>query len=45
MLYSFPNIKFSLIVRIGGGILTPKYNIYLRDVMVSASSHRKGGIF
>jgi hypothetical protein len=45
MLYSFPNIRIGLIVGIGGGALSLKYNIRLSDIVVSASSDGKGGVF
>ncbi|KAK7219185.1 hypothetical protein V2G26_007188 [Clonostachys chloroleuca] len=45
MLSSFPNVRISLMVGIGGGAPSRKHNIRLRDVMVSASGNRKGGVF
>ncbi|PTD03484.1 hypothetical protein FCULG_00012821 [Fusarium culmorum] len=45
MLNSFPNVRFGLMVGIGGGAPTPKHDIRLGDVVVSASGHGKGGVF
>ncbi|KAF5707794.1 hypothetical protein FMUND_10944 [Fusarium mundagurra] len=45
MLHSFPNVRFGLMVGIGGGAPTPEHDIRLGDVVVSASGHGKGGIF
>jgi nucleoside phosphorylase len=45
ILYSFPNVRFGLMVGIGGGAPTTEHNIRLGDVMVSASGYRKGGMF
>ncbi|EXK77499.1 hypothetical protein FOQG_17796 [Fusarium oxysporum f. sp. raphani 54005] len=45
MLNSFPNVRFGLMVGIGGGAPTPEHDIRLGDVVVSASSHGKGGVF
>ncbi|EXL39993.1 hypothetical protein FOCG_17443 [Fusarium oxysporum f. sp. radicis-lycopersici 26381] len=45
MLNSFPNVRFGLMVGIGGGAPTPEHDIRLGDVVVSASGHGKGGVF
>ncbi|KAF5699602.1 hypothetical protein FGLOB1_11266, partial [Fusarium globosum] len=45
MLNSFPNIRFGLMVGIGGGAPTAEHDIRLGDVVVSASGHGKGGVF
>ncbi|KAG7408365.1 Ankyrin repeat domain-containing protein 50 [Fusarium oxysporum f. sp. rapae] len=45
MLHSFPNVRFGLMVGIGGGAPTPERDIRLGDVVVSASGHGKGGVF
>ncbi|KAH7173075.1 hypothetical protein DER46DRAFT_623644 [Fusarium sp. MPI-SDFR-AT-0072] len=45
MLYSFPNIRISLMVGIGGGAPSPKHDIRLGDIGVSASGGgRFGGV-
>ncbi|EGU74404.1 hypothetical protein FOXB_15094, partial [Fusarium oxysporum f. sp. conglutinans Fo5176] len=45
MLNSFPNVRFGLMVGIGGGAPTPEHDIRLGDVVVSASGHGTGGVF
>ncbi|KAH7200913.1 hypothetical protein BKA60DRAFT_601085 [Fusarium oxysporum] len=45
MLNSFPNVRFGLMVGIGGGAPTSEHDIRLGDVVVSASGHGKGGVF
>ncbi|CAF3557462.1 unnamed protein product [Fusarium graminearum] len=45
MLHSFPNVRFGLMVGIGGGAPTAEHDIRLGDVVVSASGHGKGGVF
>ncbi|KAF4438373.1 hypothetical protein F53441_12819, partial [Fusarium austroafricanum] len=45
MLRSFPNIRFGLMVGIGGGAPSAKHDIRLGDVVVSARSNKKGGVF
>jgi hypothetical protein len=45
MLRSFPNIRFGLMVGIGGGAPSAKHDIRLGDVVVSARSNGKGGVF
>jgi nucleoside phosphorylase len=45
MLHSFPNVRFGLMVGIGGGAPAPEHDIRLGDVVVSASGHGKGGVF
>ncbi|KAF4447588.1 nucleoside phosphorylase domain-containing protein [Fusarium austroafricanum] len=44
MLHSFTNVRFGLMVGIGGGAPTPEHDIRLGDVVVSASGHGKGGV-
>ncbi|POR37483.1 Uncharacterized protein TPAR_02314 [Tolypocladium paradoxum] len=45
MLHSFPNVRIGLMVGIGGGAPSPKNDIRLGDVVVSASGVRKCGVF
>ncbi|KAF4947133.1 hypothetical protein FSARC_14038 [Fusarium sarcochroum] len=45
MLHSFPNVKIGLMVGIGGGAPSPKHDIRLGDIVVSASGNGKGGVF
>ncbi|KAG7402908.1 Ankyrin repeat domain-containing protein 50 [Fusarium oxysporum f. sp. rapae] len=45
MLRSFPNIRFGLMVGIGGGAPSAKHDIRLGDVVVSTRSNGKGGVF
>jgi nucleoside phosphorylase len=45
MLHSFPNIRIGLMVGIGGGAPTPKHDIRLGDIVVSAPRDGKGGVF
>ncbi|EWZ30352.1 hypothetical protein FOZG_15843 [Fusarium oxysporum Fo47] len=46
MLHSFPNIRIGLMVGIGGGAPSPKHDIRLGDIVVSASGNGKhGGVF
>ncbi|KAG7418682.1 Ankyrin repeat domain-containing protein 50 [Fusarium oxysporum f. sp. raphani] len=46
MLHSFPNIRIGLMVGIGGGAPSPKHDIRLGDIVVSASGDGKsGGVF
>ncbi|KAJ1328888.1 ankyrin repeat domain-containing protein 50 [Microdochium nivale] len=45
MLHSFPHIRIGLMVGIGGGAPSPKHDIRLGDVVVSATGTRKGGVF
>lgn len=45
MLRSFPNVRFGLIVGIGGGAPSAKHDIRLGDVVVSSPSNGKGGVF
>jgi nucleoside phosphorylase len=44
MLHSFPNIRIGLMVGIGGGAPTPKHDIRLGDIVVSAPRDGKGGV-
>ena len=41
MLHSFPNARIGLTVGIGGGAPSPKHDIRLGDIVVSASSDGK----
>ncbi|KAJ5344405.1 hypothetical protein N7452_002409 [Penicillium brevicompactum] len=45
ILNSFHNIRISLIVKIGEGILSESYNIQLGDVVVSAPRDDKSDMF
>jgi nucleoside phosphorylase len=45
ILYSFCNVRIGLIIGIGGGIISRKYNIRFGDIVVSASLDGKGGVF
>lgn len=45
MLHTFPNVRIGLMVGIGGGAPSPKHDIRLGDVVVSASGNGKGGVF
>ena len=45
MLHSFPNVRIGLMVGIGGGAPSPKHDIRLGDIVVSASGDGKGGVF
>lgn len=45
MLHSFPNVRIGLMVGIGGGAPSPKHDIRLGDIVVSASGTGKGGVF
>ena len=45
MLHSFPNIRISLMVGIGGGAPSPKHDIRLGDIVVSAPRNGKSGVF
>ena len=45
MAHSFPNVRIGLMVGIGGGAPTPKNDIRLGDVVVSAPRDGKGGVF
>ncbi|KAM5361449.1 hypothetical protein ACJA88_014465 [Fusarium oxysporum] len=45
MLHSFPNIRFGLMVGIGGGAPTSEHDIRLGDVVVSTFGHRRGVVF
>ncbi|KAH7146633.1 nucleoside phosphorylase domain-containing protein [Dactylonectria estremocensis] len=45
MLSSFPNARIGLLVGISGGAPSPKHNIRLSNVVISASSNGKGGVF
>lgn len=45
MLHSFPNIRFGLMVGIGGGAPSQAHDIRLGDVVVSSPSGENGGVF
>jgi nucleoside phosphorylase len=45
MLHSFSNVRIGLMVGIGGGALSPKHDIRLGDIVISASRDGKGGVF
>jgi nucleoside phosphorylase len=45
MLHSFPTIRIGLMVGIGGGAPSPKHDIRLGDVVVSATGNATGGVF
>jgi len=45
MLHSFPNVRISLMVGIGGGAPSPKHDIRLGDIVVSASCDGEDGVF
>jgi nucleoside phosphorylase len=45
MARSFPSIRIGLMVGIGGGAPSPKHDIRLGDVVVSAPHNGKGGLF
>ena len=45
MLHSFPNVRIGLMVGVAGGAPSPKHDIRLGDIVVSAASDRKGGVF
>ncbi|KAL7803874.1 putative wd40 protein [Trichoderma afarasin] len=45
LLRSFPNIRFGLMVGIGGGAPTSHHDIRLGDVVVSTPGDGKGGVF
>ncbi|KAF2463262.1 purine and uridine phosphorylase [Lindgomyces ingoldianus] len=45
MLSSFPNIRIGLVVGIGGGVPSPKHDIRLGDIVVSAPRGGMSGVF
>ncbi|KAH7463981.1 hypothetical protein FOMA001_g17855 [Fusarium oxysporum f. sp. matthiolae] len=45
ILRSFPNIRVGLLVGIGGGAPSPKHDIRLGDIVVSAPRGGNGGVF
>ncbi|KAL6819981.1 hypothetical protein V8C40DRAFT_281313 [Trichoderma camerunense] len=45
LLRSFPNVRFGLMVGIGGGAPISHYDIRLGDVVVSTPGNNKGGVF
>jgi hypothetical protein len=45
MLHSFPNARIGLMVGISGGAPSPKHDIRLGDIVVSAPRDGKGGVF
>jgi nucleoside phosphorylase len=44
MVHSFPNIRFGLMVGIGGGAPTAKHDIRLGDIVVSSAQNGRGGL-
>ncbi|KAJ0333855.1 hypothetical protein KNSL1_013718 [Colletotrichum chrysophilum] len=45
MLHSFPNVRIGLMVGIGGGAPSSRYDVRLGDVVVSSRNGGKGGVF
>ncbi|KAJ5701284.1 hypothetical protein N7488_008832 [Penicillium malachiteum] len=45
MLHSFTNVKIGLIVGIGGGVPSPRHDIRLGDIVVSAVRNGKSSVF
>jgi nucleoside phosphorylase len=45
MLHSFPNVRIGLAVGIGGGATSPKHDVRLGDIVVSAPCNGEGGMF
>ncbi|KAJ9603384.1 hypothetical protein H2200_012162 [Cladophialophora chaetospira] len=45
MMHTFPNVRIGLMVGIAGGAPSPKHDIRLGDIVVSAPSDGKGGVF
>ena len=45
MLRSFPKVRISLMVGIGGGVPSPEHDIHLGDIVVSAPRDGQGGVF
>jgi nucleoside phosphorylase len=45
MLHSFPNVRIGLMVGLGGGAPSPKHDIRVGDIVVSAPRDGKGGVF
>ncbi|KAM3548309.1 hypothetical protein MY1884_009233 [Beauveria asiatica] len=45
MFRSFPNLRLGLMVGIGGGAPTPMHDIRLGDVVISAPSSGRGGVY
>lgn len=44
MLHSFPNVRIGLMVGIGGGAPSPKHDVRLGDIVVSAPRDGNGGV-
>jgi nucleoside phosphorylase len=44
MVHSFPNIRFGLMVGIGGGVPSAKHDIRLGDIVVSSARNGRGGL-
>ncbi|KAK2597402.1 hypothetical protein QQS21_006026 [Conoideocrella luteorostrata] len=42
---TFPNLRFGLMVGIGGGAPSEKHDVRLGDIVVSAPGNRNGGVF
>lgn len=45
MLHSFPNVRVGLMVGIGGGAPSPRHDIRLGDIVVSAPGRDHGGVY
>jgi hypothetical protein len=45
MLHSFPNVRIGPMVGTGGGAPSPKHDIRLGDIVVSAPRDGNGGVF
>ena len=45
MMHTFPNVRIGLLVGIAGGVPSPKHDIRLGDIVVSAPRNGKGGVF
>jgi hypothetical protein len=45
VLHSLPNVRICLMVGIGGRAPSPKHDIHLGDIVVSATAYGKGGVF
>ncbi|KAH6949044.1 nucleoside phosphorylase domain-containing protein [Ilyonectria sp. MPI-CAGE-AT-0026] len=43
--HSFPNVRIGLMVGIGGGAPSPKHDIRLGDIVISAPGDGNGGVF
>jgi nucleoside phosphorylase len=45
MMHNFPNVRIGLMVGVGGGVPSPKHDIRLGDIVVSAPRDGRGGVF